>query len=241
LADWESIVRTHGPMAFDTAWRLLGHVADTEDVVQEALLDAFDLHGGSRSAIGVGYCANWPLGGHRQAAAAPHGISAAARAACIRAASPKSEQPKHWRSSTNWPTRLRLAVAALPEPPNSTVFSLHYFGEMSNSDIAETLGSALMPRAWRFHKARKKTEGIARRARGHITVSDRGRRSGVSPLHADHQSEHCQTTRRDAASTKEIEIRTPLTMSHDDRRSSGSGAIHAITAQPSPLDVKRVL
>ena len=35
-------------MAFDTAWRLLGHAADTEDVVQEALLDAFQLHGRQR-------------------------------------------------------------------------------------------------------------------------------------------------------------------------------------------------
>jgi DNA-directed RNA polymerase specialized sigma24 family protein len=30
-------------LAFDVAWRLLGHAADTEDVVQEALLDAFRL------------------------------------------------------------------------------------------------------------------------------------------------------------------------------------------------------
>src|SRR5262245_23268551 len=44
LTDWESIVRIHSPMAFATAWRLLGHTADAEDVVQESLLDAFRLH-----------------------------------------------------------------------------------------------------------------------------------------------------------------------------------------------------
>jgi DNA-directed RNA polymerase specialized sigma24 family protein len=44
LPDWESIVRRHGPMAFDTAWRLLGNAADAEEVVQDALLDAFRLH-----------------------------------------------------------------------------------------------------------------------------------------------------------------------------------------------------
>jgi hypothetical protein len=32
LADWESIVCMHGPMACDTAWRLLGHVADKVEI-----------------------------------------------------------------------------------------------------------------------------------------------------------------------------------------------------------------
>ena len=45
MVDWEAIVRTHGAMAFDTAWRLLGHAADTEDAVQDAFLEAFRLHG----------------------------------------------------------------------------------------------------------------------------------------------------------------------------------------------------
>ena len=32
MTDWDRIVREHGPMVFGTAWRILGHVADTEDV-----------------------------------------------------------------------------------------------------------------------------------------------------------------------------------------------------------------
>src|SRR4029434_812807 len=44
LTSWENIVREHGQMAFAAAWRVLGHAGDAEDAVQEALLDAFDLH-----------------------------------------------------------------------------------------------------------------------------------------------------------------------------------------------------
>ena len=44
MPDWKSIVVEHGPMAYETAWRILGHVADTEDVVQDALLAAFQIH-----------------------------------------------------------------------------------------------------------------------------------------------------------------------------------------------------
>ncbi len=51
MTDWERIVREHGPMVFDTAWRILGHAADTEDVVQEVFLEVFRLRadGGVRS------------------------------------------------------------------------------------------------------------------------------------------------------------------------------------------------
>ena len=43
MADWESIVRQHGPLAFRVAWRILGHAADAEDVVQETFLRAHRL------------------------------------------------------------------------------------------------------------------------------------------------------------------------------------------------------
>src|SRR6516165_7568288 len=43
VTDWERIVREHGPRAFGTAWRILGHAADAEDVVQEVFLQAFQV------------------------------------------------------------------------------------------------------------------------------------------------------------------------------------------------------
>src|SRR3954453_17195073 len=43
VTDWDRIVREHGPVVFATAWRILGHVADTEDVVQEVFLQAHQM------------------------------------------------------------------------------------------------------------------------------------------------------------------------------------------------------
>jgi RNA polymerase sigma-70 factor, ECF subfamily len=156
LADWESIVRTHGPMAFDTAWRLLGHVADTEDAVQQALLDAFQLH--KRQAVG-----NW--GGLLRHLAARRAIDRLRdRGATVRPSaeplafepiSPISDQPEAAAIERELAERLRVAVARLPDR-EATVFSLHYFGEMPNSDIAETLGISPDAVGVALHKGRKK-------------------------------------------------------------------------------------
>src|SRR5271167_3071163 len=43
VTDWERLVREHGPRVFGTAWRILGHAADAEDVVQEVFLQAHQL------------------------------------------------------------------------------------------------------------------------------------------------------------------------------------------------------
>jgi len=156
LADWESIVRAHGPMAFDTAWRLLGHVADTEDVVQQALLDAFRLHG--RQPVG-----NW--GGLLRKLATRRAIDRLRERRTARPLppepmafeppSPKSEQPEAVAIEHELADRLRLAVAGLPDR-EASVFSLHYFGEMPNSDVAETLGISPDAVGVALHKARKK-------------------------------------------------------------------------------------
>src|SRR5947209_8817636 len=43
VTDWDRIVREHGPVVFATAWRILGHAADAEDVVQEVFLQAHQM------------------------------------------------------------------------------------------------------------------------------------------------------------------------------------------------------
>jgi RNA polymerase sigma-70 factor, ECF subfamily len=158
--DWELIVRTHGPMAFDTAWRLLGHVADTEDAVQEALLDAFRLHG--RQPV-----VNW--GGLLRHLATRRAIDRLRKRDTVdplppelptfERASPKSQQPESVAVERELANRLRWAVAELPDR-EASVFSLHYFGEMANGDIAETLGISADAVGVALHKARKRLKEL---------------------------------------------------------------------------------
>jgi len=159
-------------MAFDTAWRLLGHVADTEDAVQEALLDAFQLHG--RQPVG-----NW--GALLRHLATRRAIDRLRKRRTVdrlppeplifEPASPASEQPESVAVERELADRLRWAVAELPNR-EASVFSLHYFGEMANSDIAETLGISTDAVGVALHKARKKLkeslglqEGLPRRSK----------------------------------------------------------------------------
>lgn len=151
MPDWQSIVRTHGPMAFDTAWRLLGHVADAEDVVQESLLDAFQLH--ARRAID-----NW--GGLLRHLATRRAIDRLRRRRKTETlpcepVTPESDQPESVAIERELANRLRMAVAELPNR-EASVFSLHYFGEMANPDIAETLGITTGAVGVALHKARSK-------------------------------------------------------------------------------------
>ena len=160
MADWESIVRTHGAMAFDTAWRLLGHAADTEDAVQEALLEAFRLHG--RQPV-----RNW--GGLLRHLATRRAIDRLRQRRTVlplrpempmsEPASPASEQPESIAAERELADRLRLAIAKLPER-EASVFALRYLGEMDNSQIAETLGISVDAVGVALHKARNRLKQL---------------------------------------------------------------------------------
>ncbi len=158
--DWELIVRTHGPMAFDTACRLLGHTPDTEDVVQEALLDAFKLHG--RQSV-----ANW--GGLLRLLATRRAIDRLRKRCTVdplppeppvfERVSPENQQPESVAVERELVNHLRLAIADIPER-EASVFSLYYFGDMASGDIAETLGISVGAVGVALHKARKRLKGL---------------------------------------------------------------------------------
>jgi RNA polymerase sigma-70 factor (ECF subfamily) len=142
VTNWESIVREHGPMAFDTAWRILGNVADTEDAVQEALLGAFRLH--QQQAV-----TNW--GGLLSRLRKRKPILLLTDESL----SPCGSQPEQAAAVRELADRLRAALAKLPRR-EATVFSMRYFGEMSNTEIAETLHISADAVGVALHKARTK-------------------------------------------------------------------------------------
>ncbi len=165
--DWELIVRTYGPLAFDTAWRLLGHAADTEDVVQEAILDAFRLH--ARQPV-----ENW--GGLVRQLATRRAIDrlrqrrvfVSVPLETFEITAPESEQPESVAAERELADRLRWAIAELSDR-EASVFSLRYFGEMANSEIARTLGISTDAVGVALYKARKRLQellGLPARASG---------------------------------------------------------------------------
>jgi RNA polymerase sigma-70 factor, ECF subfamily len=158
VVDWEAIVRTHGAMAFDTAWRLLGHAADTEDAVQETFLEAFRLHGRQQVR-------NW--GGLLRHLATRRAIDRLRQRRKVlpletlpfEPASPASEQPESVAVQHELADRLRWAIAKLPDR-EASVFSLHYLGEMSHCEIAETLGISTDAVGVALHKARNRLKEL---------------------------------------------------------------------------------
>jgi RNA polymerase sigma-70 factor, ECF subfamily len=176
VVDWELIVRTHGAMAFDTAWRLLGHAADTEDAVQEALLEAFRLYG--RQPV-----RNW--GGLLRHLATRRAIDRLRQrhtvlpleAIPFEPPSPESEQPESIAVQRELADRLRSVIVKLSDR-QANVFSLHCLGEMANSEIAETLGISTDAVGVALHKARNRLKqllGLEKSLRGDRTHESESR------------------------------------------------------------------
>lgn len=155
LPDWDRIVREHGPMAFETAWRILGHAADTEDAVQEALLEAFEL----RRAQPVN---NW--GGLLRRMVTFRALDALRRRRRTEPLghdppSGPGTQPDAVAEEQELAARLRAALARLPHR-ESEVFSLRFFGELSNAEIAEQLDIPAGAVGVALHKARSRLETL---------------------------------------------------------------------------------
>jgi len=155
VPDWNCIVREHGPMVFGTAWRVLGHVADCEDVVQEVFLEAHCLR--QKEVV-----RNWP-GLLRRLALyrALDRLRQRRRTVPLDGltlfgseAAPEEEAIGHELAE-----RLREALTGLPEREGS-VFALRYFEELSYQQIAETLDTTPGAVAVALHKARAKLETL---------------------------------------------------------------------------------
>jgi RNA polymerase sigma-70 factor (ECF subfamily) len=162
VTDWPSIVREHGPMAFETAWRILGDASDADDAVQEAFLDALRLH---RAPSGRAID-NW--GGLLRRIASCRALDLLRKRRkdrATRAAAPPDSGSTIATSSTPHAVvvavedleLLRHALADLPAR-EAEVFSLRYFGDLSNAEIATELNISAGAVAVAMHKARERLE-----------------------------------------------------------------------------------
>jgi RNA polymerase sigma-70 factor (ECF subfamily) len=155
VTDWNAIVGRLGPGVFHTAWRILGHAADAEDVVQEVFLAAYQLrqHQPVRS---------WPALLRRLAA-----CRALDRLRRRRPTVPLNELalastdagPEEAAAGAELTGRLREALAQLPER-EAAVFTLRYFDDLSYQEIADALDVSSGAVATALHKARARLKTL---------------------------------------------------------------------------------
>jgi RNA polymerase sigma-70 factor (ECF subfamily) len=150
VTDWERIVRDHGPAVFATAWRILGHAADTEDVVQDVFLEVFRLRAEGEIRSWAGYLRKMAacraldrLRQKRRPVISLNGLA-------VHSPSPG---PDLLAAENELADRLREAVAELPER-EAEVFCLRFFDDLSYQDIADTLDITTGAAAQALHKAR---------------------------------------------------------------------------------------
>lgn len=153
MIDWDHIVREHGRAVFATAWRILGHAADTEDVVQEVFLQAHQAHlteevrswGAFLRRLAA--CRALDRLRQRRASVSVEGLPLFASGG-----DPESQAIERELSE-----RLRQAIARLPSREGA-VFCLRYFDDLSYEQIAETLQITAGAVATALHKARGRLE-----------------------------------------------------------------------------------
>jgi RNA polymerase sigma-70 factor (ECF subfamily) len=154
-SDWDGIVGRLGPVVFSTAWRILGHAADTEDVVQDVFLEAYQLQ--LRQPV-----RSWEGLLRRLAACrALDRLRRRQRAAPLEAlALPgPSADPADAAIGRELAERLRQALAQLPER-EAAVFSLRYFEDLSHQAIADALNISPGAAATALHKARARLRAL---------------------------------------------------------------------------------
>jgi RNA polymerase sigma-70 factor (ECF subfamily) len=154
LTDWDRLVREHGAAVFGTAWRILGHAADTEEVVQEVFLEAYRL----RQAQPV---KRW--GGILRRLAAYRALDRLRQRKSFAALNDNlignGDGPEAAAIGRELAERLRQVVAELPEREGA-VFCLRYFEDLSYQEIAEALHISPGAVATALHKARAKLEAL---------------------------------------------------------------------------------
>lgn len=155
MSDWDWLVREHAPLVYTTAKRILGRLADAEDVAQEVLLEAFRLAPNKTVR-------NWP--GLLRRLTACRAVDRLRQrrnimpldGQAVRDFSPGPEQTAIGRELAE---RLRQALAQLP-PREAEVFCLRFFDDLSYQQIAESLDIQPGAVAQALHKARARLEAL---------------------------------------------------------------------------------
>lgn len=159
ILDWQAIVEKHGPVVWQTAYRLLGNHTDAADCFQETFLAALQVAQNqtvrSLPALLTRLATTRAIDRLRQRARQ-------VKPRCIGA------EPENWdgiptddpEPGTNAEThelacRLRMELTKLP-PLEAKAFSLRYLSDMSYREIAKELGITTTSTGALLHRAKAK-------------------------------------------------------------------------------------
>lgn len=149
MKKWSEFVSTHGPSVYRTAWRILGHVQDSEDIVQEVFIEAH------RKFV-AGDVAHWSTLLHRMTTYRAIDCLRRRRSSdVIEADQVKDTQatPEQKLLAEELETQVRTIVASLPER-QAAVFCLIHFDEKTVAEAATVLDITGNAVSLALHKAR---------------------------------------------------------------------------------------
>ena len=155
MIDWQRLVSEHGPLVFGTAWRILGHTADAEDVTQDVFLQAYET--ALRQPVRC-----WPALLRRLAA-----CRALDRLRLRKSPIPLDDvaltadepEPEETVIAAELAERLREALAGLPRQ-EAAVFALRYFEDLSYQQIGDALNITAGAVGTALFKARARLEKV---------------------------------------------------------------------------------
>ncbi len=154
METWDDILTAHGPAAYRAAWRVLGHAADAEDAVQDALVDGLRLY--RRGGV-----ACWPA--MLRKLCVRRALDRLRRrrpvVAAVERAAAAGDGPEARAAADELEARFRRALTTLA-PREAEVFGLHYFADLDNPAIAAQLDLTPDAVAAALYKARSRLRTI---------------------------------------------------------------------------------
>ena len=158
MIDWQVIIKKHGPVVWQTAYRLLGNHADAADCFQETFVSALEFCRRQRvrnfSALLARLATARAIDQlRRRFRRAQLGASVdSADLVAVPSANPDPVQQAQQHELT---ARLRRLLSQLP-PREAQVFCLRYLNDMSYRQIANELGIMTNTAGVLLHRARAK-------------------------------------------------------------------------------------
>lgn len=162
--DWHVVVKTYGPLVWQTAYRLLGNHTDTADCFQETFVCALEVsrrqYVRNFSALLTRLATVRAIDQLRQRTRKPHISADAADYASVPSYEP---EPCQQMQAQELVTRLREALGQLP-PLEAQVLCLRYLNGISYRGIAKELGIKTTTAGVLLHRARVKLRELLEKA-----------------------------------------------------------------------------